>query len=308
MKRPLHIPWFGGALACAWALVAVTAATREPARILVVAPPAGAAYAEAVGGLKTASREDLCEVVPLAEFEKRSAEILARIRPEVIVTVGGQALHAGLTVAGPTPVVATMVFQTGPLKGARGVVTLHAAMGGVLAQAARVLPGRVRVGVLRNPAAAPVSAEEIQALARQQGYRAEVRDCAGPDDVVKTFAAFRESVDFVWCPPDETLFKGDVIRPLVLASLRTRVPLVGFSEAFARAGAGLAIFPDYRAVGGQTADLVRRLLEGRLSGASLAPQPIFEAPRSLRIALNERMLRLMGVRYERPPDVIIVQP
>jgi ABC-type uncharacterized transport system substrate-binding protein len=75
-----------------------------------------------------------------------------------------------------------------------------------------------------------------------------------------------------------------------MASLESRLPLVGFSPAFVRAGAAAGIYPDYRELGRQTAEMARRVLRGEEPG-------IDEAPRKIQLAVNQRVARLLGVEF-----------
>ncbi|MCL6650633.1 MAG: amidohydrolase, partial [Chloroflexi bacterium] len=85
------------------------------------------------------------------------------------------------------------------------------------------------------------------------------------------------------------------VKPLVLASLRKRLPLIGFSAAFARAGAAIGIYPDFREVGVQTAEMVRRYLEGQ-------SRPGSEGPRKLKAVVNLKVVRLLGLRAVAPEE------
>jgi ABC-type uncharacterized transport system substrate-binding protein len=87
-----------------------------------------------------------------------------------------------------------------------------------------------------------------------------------------------------------------------MASLENRLPIVGFSPAFLRAGAAVAIYPDYRGVGQQTADLVRRCLEpGDCSS--------WETPRKLNVAVNAKVMRMLGIDFNARanPDLVVLR-
>ena len=79
-------------------------------------------------------------------------------------------------------------------------------------------------------------------------------------------------VDFLLCFPDPDLYNPVTIKPLVMASLEGRLPLVGFSPAFVRAGAAAGIYPDYRETGRQTAEMAQRLLHGDDRGGEEGPK------------------------------------
>ena len=94
----------------------------------------------------------------------------------------------------------------------------------------------------------------------------------------------------MWCLPDGALYNSTTVKPLILASLDNRLPLIGFSESFAKAGAAIGIYADFRDVGVQAGEAARQLLEGQNVRQS-------EGPRRLKVVVNASVLRLFGLRY-----------
>jgi ABC-type uncharacterized transport system substrate-binding protein len=84
------------------------------------------------------------------------------------------------------------------------------------------------------------------------------------------------------------LYNSATVKPLVLASLEQRLPIVGFSESFVRAGALIGICPDFHELGRETGELILRLLDGK--GPLLD-----EDKRKVTVAVNLRISRLIGV-------------
>lgn len=76
--------------------------------------------------------------------------------------------------------------------------------------------------------------------------------------------AIEVAVDFVWTFPDSSLYNAATVRPLVNAAIKAKLPIVGFSEAFAKSGAALAVYPDYRRMGIQTAELAPLFFAAKL--------------------------------------------
>ena len=63
------------------------------------------------------------------------------------------------------------------------------------------------------------------------------------------------------------------------------------SPWFVRAGAAVGVYPDFRDIGAQTAQLAERQLSGQAVTAE-------EGPRKVVVAVNQRVIRLLGVEYE----------
>jgi ABC-type uncharacterized transport system substrate-binding protein len=71
------------------------------------------------------------------------------------------------------------------------------------------------------------------------------------------------------------------------------LPVFGFSPAFVRAGAAAGVYPDYRALGRQTAELALRVQRGEGKGEAAE-----EYPGKVRIAVNLRMVHLLGLNLQ----------
>ncbi len=113
--------------------------------------------------------------------------------------------------------------------------------GAALAREARAAAAAAHLGLIE----APVS--DLQEL------QAKARDLVG-------------RVDVLWMPADPTVATPEVFRYLLRQSLERRMPLLVFSEALVRAGALMAVSPDYAWVGARVADAVRRIQSGERAG------------------------------------------
>jgi ABC-type uncharacterized transport system substrate-binding protein len=171
----------------------------------------------------------------------------------------------------------------------------------LVAELRKLFPSRPRIGVIRNPIRRDPSAAQIRGQGADMSS-VEVADCATPDELLPVFLGMRKKVDFVICLPDGSLYNGATARPLIMASLENRLPIVGFSPAFLRAGAAVALYPDYRAIGYQTADLIRRCLEPGDCACA-------ESPKKVSVAVNAKILRMLGIQFAAAayPDVLVVQ-
>jgi ABC-type uncharacterized transport system substrate-binding protein len=115
-----------------------------------------------------------------------------------------------------------------------------------------------------------------------------VLECSRPEDLLGVLERFK-SVDFVWCLPDRSLYNSTTLEPLVRASLRYRLPLIGFSESFVRSGAALGVYPDFADIGGQAGEVARDSVQGKAVPAEVAL-------RKPAIAVNAEIMRMMGLR------------
>ncbi len=114
--------------------------------------------------------------------------------------------------------------------------------------------------------------------------------------------ALRSQIEFLICLPDSKIFNKTTVEPLILASLEHKLPLVGFSASFARAGAAVGVYPDFADLGHQAAALAERCIG---NSASLHD----EYPRRAAISVNERVLHLLGRDYRarQGEEVVVIR-
>jgi putative ABC transport system substrate-binding protein len=265
----------------------------EQPTVVIATSSAVEAFEEAVRGIQRGLGPSAkTVVVDLASKSQETANRLGGKDVRLLITVGTNAFESAARF-GTAPILATMLLRAdlagAGLRPPNGAVALDVPLGDVLARMATVFPGKTRAAIIRNPDANGVSQSALAAQAKAAGMTLKVLDCPRPEKLLQLFLSLRGQVDFVVCPPDGTLYNGTTVRPLILASLENRLPVVGFSESFVRTGAVAAVYPDYFEVGSQAGELARKYL----AGASL---PANESPRKLKVAANPRVARLLGLR------------
>lgn len=270
-------------------------ASAAEARILVVTSSAVPAYREALQGFTEAMREGPGQLFTVdlsdKDQQRKLPALIADLKPRVVIAIGSQA--AELLATTPAAVIATMVLDTERQAGGGtplAIVSLELPLAAILVEVRHVVPRATRVGILRDPSRGGPSRAELGAQARRQGFTVEFADSAGPQRLLDSFVSLGNRVDLVWCPPDSSLFNPTTVQPLVMASLGHRLPIIGFSESFVRAGAVVGVYPDFQDIGAQTAVLAQRYLASQ-------PTALRETPRTVKVAVNLHMMRLFGLSY-----------
>jgi putative ABC transport system substrate-binding protein len=273
------------------AIPAAADGSAAVAPVVVVASVEVDAHRLAIEGIQAALATP-CEmhVVDVGQARRKFAAGTRLTVPgvHVIIAVGSESAQVIASERPEVPVICTMILRRNTQGDAAAVtISLDVSLPSLLARLKQIFPGKTRCGIIRNPA---LGGAQLQARAQQQGFTVHVVDCSGSDQLLAALASLKGQVDFVWCLPDGTLYNGVTIKPLILASVENRLPLIGFSESFARAGAAVAVYPDFRDIGVQTGEAARQILEGHAVRSS-------EGPRRLRVALNQSVLRLLGLRW-----------
>lgn len=275
--------------------------------VAVIFPSALEPCMEAVEGLRPrlSGNEVSLDLVDLnkAGSAADAARAMGR-KPAAVVAVGSDALRSVLALESPAKTVSTMTLaadqaaapQSGRVSAA---VYLDIPIHTQIAELRKLFPEKTRVGIIRNPLRGHDSLPQTRA---PEAGSPLVAECAAADELLPVFLAFRKKVDLVICLPDGALYNSATARPLIMASLENRLPIVGFSPAFLRAGAAVAIYPDYRGIGEQTGELVRRCLE---PGDCTS----WETPRKVDVAVNAKVLRLLGMEFKAAanPDLVVLR-
>jgi ABC-type uncharacterized transport system substrate-binding protein len=276
-----------------------------------VAPPAGRgavlvayesgvdAYAEALQGIKAGLGADAVRAVDV-RGPADLARALAAPDVRLVIAIGSGALKAVHSRAIPAPMISVLTLRSGEADGAAARVDFEIPLATQLAAIRALWPSRLRAGIIRNPARSRLAVEAIEARVRKEGYAAVVVDSDGPGQLLRAVGSLKGKVDFLLCLPDPDLFNSVTVKPLVLAAIEARLPVVGFSPSFVRAGAAAGIYPDYRDTGAQAADLALRLLRGDDHGAT-------EGPRKVRVAVNQRIAHLLGIEFRAGPGVEVLK-
>lgn len=94
--------------------------------------------------------------------------------------------------------------------------------------------------------------------------------------------------DVLLALPDPTLFNSQTAANILLAAYRRRVPLIGFSPAYVKAGALFALYSGPEQVAARAGEVLRQALAGRTF-----PAP--QWPRDFSVAANHDVARSFGL-------------
>jgi ABC-type uncharacterized transport system substrate-binding protein len=296
------------AIVFALATAVLVLAEETPAStptIAVVTSSRVDAYMEALQGLRAElGSEHKLVVIDLDQASTSLSKDLSQLNARLVVAVGSAATRATAQAASNVPFLATMVVRSekgamlaapGAERRGIGVVSLDLPFEAVLRQIHTLFPEKTRIGVVYSTTSSGLDEPTLRSDAARQGFTLKAVDSKGPEGVVDALVALKSDADIVWCPPDGTLFNAMTVKPLIMASLRHQMLVAGFSEGFVRAGTAVGVYPDFEAVGRQTGVAVRQYLnEGVLPGEQTA--------KDARVAVNERVLRLLGVNWMSPSE------
>jgi putative ABC transport system substrate-binding protein len=145
----------------------------------------------------------------------------------------------------------------------------------------QVLPSARRMGVLYDPTVTGAVVDNASRVAADMGLELVMLPVGSEKDLLAVTNDLSSRMDVLWSVADSTVFSPSGLRQVLLATLRGRVPFVGLSPSFVKAGALLALSVDYQDVGRQSGEQALRIL----SGEEPSQIPV-TTPRSLSLSLN----------------------
>ena len=147
----------------------------------------------------------------------------------------------------------------------------------------RFLPAARTVGVLYNPAENQPRIDAAAPVAARMGLTLETHAVPSPRDLPLALESLGRRVDVLWSVPDPLVLNAQTAQQVLLFSLNQRLPFVGLSSAWVKAGALYALEWDYVDLGAQCGQLAGQILQG----APPASIPV-ASPRKVAYVINQR--------------------
>jgi putative ABC transport system substrate-binding protein len=281
--------WIALLLGSAWSM-----AWFAPARagtVVVLRAGSSTANEETAAGFRLAFRGTFQEI-GLDADETALAARLEALRPDAIVAIGLRAALFARDRMPRTPLVFASVLEPERhgLMGAHITGVSAAVSPRSQLEALRgVAPDVKRVTIVMGPRVRADLSRSLRSASAETGIEIDPIEIT---DLAELGARVREAASktgALWLPADPTVATPETFSFMLKLSLERRQPLIVFNDALVREGALLAACPDYREVGGQIADLVRRIQGGERAGdIPVAP------PRRTRVVVNQSTARAIG--------------
>lgn len=232
-----------------------------------------------------------------AEKAEESAGMIKQQAPDLIFSIGSLATKA-LARAG-LPVVAGMLAYTEFLENdSQSVtgVTLDFPVEIQFEWMLRFMPEAKNIGVLYNPEENQDNIEQAKKIAKKMGLNLVSREVYSPSDLPKSLEYLGNNADLLWGLTDKTVLNTTTAQNILLFSFRNRIPFVGLSSAWVKAGAFYALDRNYADMGKQCGDMALKILQGSQIN-SIKPEP----PRKVVYSLNKKTAEQM--KLELPESI-----
>ena len=238
------------------------------------------------------------EIINLQGDRERALRVTARLAddpPPVIFALGAKSAWIAINELPDIPLIYAMVFEperydiTGNITGVRMEVPPALP----LAQLQLMLPEVRRLGILLSEDAGGDWLDEALREADRAGYKVKIARVPSRRHVRRGLAQLRGSVDAIWLLPDRKVLTPTGFQVILTDTLRSRIPLLAWSENLVTAGALMCVAPDYSEVGRQAAELADRIIAGA-TPSDIAPL----SPESFRVVLNRDTQQALQLKLD----------
>ncbi|MEW6681839.1 MAG: ABC transporter substrate binding protein [Nitrospirota bacterium] len=224
------------------------------------------AYQDAVTGVREGLQGHRVVTYSLEGNPNRIPYVVNQISllsPKVVIAVGGLAVLALDSRSVDAKVVACLAVDDAQvLDPSRSwVVSMYAAPREIYARFQEFLPHH-RIGIPHHPERTGPILRPMMEFFEQTPIRLVPIVVRSPGDLAAALSAARADIDALWIVPDSSFLDELSIKYLLRYSVVERLPLIGYSDWFARSGGLFSLMPDYRDLGIQAGELASRINAG----------------------------------------------
>ncbi|MCP4965327.1 MAG: hypothetical protein GY926_08825 [bacterium] len=247
-----------------------------------------------VGGLKfvsvTLDGDDATRQTQLEALQEQGVTL--------VFALGSRATKLATERFTTVPVVSSMVLSRAEIQALPNVtgVALEFPLATQLRWMRRLLPQANRIGVLFDPALNQVWVDAARREADKEGLVLVSIPVNNARELPAGLKKLARAADVLWAIPDKTVYSGKTLKQVLLSSFRSRIPVVGLSGAWVKAGAFYALDRDYQDLGRQNGVIAKKLLAGAAPG-KVTPETPSEAVYSLNLKTARHMKTTIGDEF-----------
>jgi putative ABC transport system substrate-binding protein len=250
-------------------------------------------YEEALKGFQSFCNVKTEEVLIPEHEEAEIVKEIRRIKPDMILAFGGEALSKVRKIK-DVPIVYLMVLNPPNSISKQGNITgvsMNIPPEKQLSLLKEVLHEVKRVGLLYNPARTGYLVEEVRHSAEMLGIKLVIKEVHKPNEVPSTLDSMRDGIDAFWMLPDTTVVTPKTVESFFLFSLENRIPVLTFSDKYLELGAMISVSIDAFDIGRQAGKMAKDIL----SGLDIKNFPRVDAQMAI-LTLNLKVAKTLGIR------------
>jgi putative ABC transport system substrate-binding protein len=229
------------------------------------------------------SVEEIKNAAPPPLRQSSGQAPVEREKPLAILALGSVATQFAIDNFKQTPVCAGMLVEDQLIKNSANAtgVTLSFPITTHLQWLNRFIPHGRTIAVLFNPGKNAASLDALLREAATLDIPIMPQAVSQASDLETVLNRLPNEIGAIWSFDDAAVLTPQTAKTLLLFSFRNRIPLIGLSSQWVKAGALYALDRDYFDLGQQCAGMVLRILQG-----TPARQIPVETPRKVLYTIN----------------------
>lgn len=254
---------------CAAFLLAPTSVVFS-AEVAVIKSQDVIPYDQSIQGFRSITRAEVIEYNMKGDVEEglKIVEQIRRRNPAAVLAVGSKAAVLAKENLPGIPIVYCAVIdperyglQAGDVTG----IALEIPVNSQLRAFKSVVPDLKRIGVVYDPTKTSGLIRQAQEEARRLGLELVPVEVSSAKDLPGAIRSLLPNIQGLWMVPDSTVITADSFQFILLETLERHIPFMAFSTNFVKAGALLALSPDYFAIGRQSSLLMDKVVKSGIS-------------------------------------------
>lgn len=156
----------------------------------------------------------------------------------------------------------------------------------------QAIPKKTRVGVLLSPSSL-VTLTHLRAAAKPFGLEIIPAFVNQSDNLGPTLKRLVGNIDVLLSLPDPKIFNRRTIFSILLTTYHHKIPVIGFSKAYVKAGALIAVYSSPKQIGKHIADSIYHYLQ---DSDNKLPAP--EHPKYFSVVTNHSVARSLDISID----------
>ena len=223
-----------------------------------------APYEQAIKGFEHVYGSEIQRLFISQSKEKEVQQTIREIRPDMVLTVGRDALLIARQIK-TIPVVYCMVLNPRSiLSGEKNIsgVSMNLPPEKQLSELLKVLPAAHHIGLLYDPDQTGNFVQGVRDAAAKMNVNLTATAVHRSRDVPLLLNTMKGKAGVFWMLPDITVITPETVESILLFSLENHVPILTFSEKYLELGAMLSIGIDPFDIGRQAGEIAQKIFSG----------------------------------------------
>jgi len=138
----------------------------------------------------------------------------------------------------------------------------------------------------------------LKRAARETRQSITIEHINNPEEIPRSLNTLNNTVNILLTLPDPVIYNKNTIRGILLSTYREKLPIIGFSKAYVKAGAIAAVYSKPEQISKQTAVITNNFLKNNFFS-----QNIYQ-PNDFSVALNHKLAKSLGINIKSESEIL----